>query len=137
MAEMDTNALVAKIFGIVLLLVGLLGFYLTGTGSGALLGIFGVNLLHNSVHVITGIVLVLVGFMWMGQYARITNQVLGIVYVLVALFGFAMPSSTLIASNVDAPMYADAVLHIVIGIVLAGVGFGVKAKMAAGTAQNM
>ena len=61
------NRLVATIFGAVYILVGLLGFAVTGgvgfiaTEGGLLLGIFEVNPLHNIAHLLIGAALLIAG----------------------------------------------------------------------------
>lgn len=61
------NRLVATVFGAVYLLVGLLGFAVTGgvgflaTDGGLLLGIFAVNPLHNIAHLLIGAALLIAG----------------------------------------------------------------------------
>ena len=61
------NRLVATIFGAVYVLVGLLGFAVTGgvgfiaTEGGLLLGIFEVNPLHNIAHLLIGAALLIAG----------------------------------------------------------------------------
>ena len=59
------NRLVATVFGAVYLVVGALGFAVTGgvgflaTDGGLLLGIFAVNPLHNIAHLLIGAALVI------------------------------------------------------------------------------
>src|SRR3989338_4950901 len=72
----------AKILGFVLLIVGIIGFF-----NNPVLGIFGVDTLHNLVHVITGIFGIWVGF---GSLNAATNfnKWFGVIYLLVAILGF-------------------------------------------------
>jgi hypothetical protein len=104
-----TNELFGKVIGAVLLLVGLAGFFVEGT----LLG-FGVNTLHNVVHLLTGAL-----FLWggLGGPAKDLNKWLGVVYVLVAALGFAGLLGFL---NVNG---ADNWLHLVVGLLGAYLGF--------------
>jgi hypothetical protein len=73
------------ILGIVLLLVGILGFVLPSP----LLGLFEVDMVHNIVHILSGVV-----GLWAAasgyQYSRLFLMIFGIVYALVAVLGFAM-----------------------------------------------
>src|SRR6186997_1525164 len=61
------NRIVATVFGAVYVLVGLLGFAVTGgvgfiaTEGGLLLGIFEVNPLHNIAHLLIGAALLIAG----------------------------------------------------------------------------
>jgi len=97
------------VFGIVYVLVGLLGFIGPLAREGLLLSIFGINALHNIVHLAVG-ALFLFGSTSPAQ-AKTINLVVGIVYLLVGvlgLFGLLVPG--LIANN-----GADTGLHLVSG----------------------
>ncbi len=71
------------ILGLVLLLVGILGFILPSP----LLGLFEVGMVHNIVHILSGVV-----GLWAAstgyQYSRLFLMVFGLVYALVAVLGF-------------------------------------------------
>lgn len=120
MAETNYNRLVAQIVGAVLVLVGLLGFVLV-PGEGMLLGLFGVNTLHNVVHLLTGAILLGAAFVADGRNARLTNMILGAVYLVVAVATWIGPLADLF--NLDV---MDAGLHAAIGLVLLGVAFTMK-----------
>jgi len=115
---MGTNKILAQIVGVVLTLVGLAGF----VSGGSLLG-FQVNTLHNIVHLVSGLLGLYAGFAAGGQNAKMFNKTLGIIYVVVAVLGFALPSTMfkLLAINM-----ADNLLHLVLGAVLALVGYAVN-----------
>lgn len=124
-ATNDINALVAKVMGAVFVVIGLLGFVMN-----PILGLFGVNALHNIVHLLSGIVLLAVGFMNNGVYARVTNQVFGVVYLLVAILGFLSLGFIVDLLGLDAEGAApvwDNVLHLLLAVVFLAVGFGVRA----------
>jgi hypothetical protein len=72
------------IVGAVFILVALLGFF---SGDDLVLGIFMVNTLHNIVHLVSGALLVAVGFLTEAA-ARITLWVFAAIYGLVMLLGF-------------------------------------------------
>src|SRR5215210_2997234 len=77
----------AIIFGIVMLVVGVLGFIPEAAPDGFLLGLFHVDTLHNLIHISTGVVAILCGLS--SEYAsRIYFQVFGIVYAVVAILGY-------------------------------------------------
>ncbi len=105
----------AIIIGIILLLVGIIGFF----SGDAVLEIFPVNLSHNIVHLITGAV-----FLWAGfasaEKAKMANKWLGIIYILVAVIGFL---GYLTFLNVQGGNDPDNWLHVAIGVVSAGIGF--------------
>ncbi|MHB8586157.1 MAG: DUF4383 domain-containing protein [Thermoplasmatota archaeon] len=121
------NKMVGMVFGVVLIVVGLLGFVITPT-----LILFGVNTLHNVIHLASGVALLAGALMMGGKNARMINGVFGVVYLLVAVVGFAMPAVTnsLLASNSDSFMYADAALHAVLGLLLLGSALAFKSETA-------
>ena len=107
----------AIVFGAVYVLVGILGLILPSP----LLGIFGVNLLHDIVHLA-------VGGLWLGaafggilgaDSPRKASQLIGVVYLLVAILGFVLPDlmSQLLVINM-----ADNFLHLVTAIAALYVG---------------
>ena len=101
------------ILGLVLLVVGILGFF--GT---PILGLFEVNTLHNIIHLASGaIALVAVSMGY--SAARTYLVVFGIVYLAVAILGFLGVEllTSLVTTN-----GADNVLHLAIGgvCILAG-----------------
>ena len=109
-------------FGIVLTLVGILGFVpgIT-TSDGLLLGIFSVDSMHNIIHLLTGIIGILAA-LGAGTYACLYFKVFGVVYALVAILGFAMGGVVLgMMMNM-----ADNLLHVVIAAVALWIGFGMK-----------
>jgi hypothetical protein len=118
----------AMALGVVLLLVGILGYVLNPTG-GLLLGIFAVNGAHNAIHLVTGIAGLAAAFM---GWARLFCQLFGVVYLLVAFLGFvATDSSGMLLGMVHNNM-ADNLLHLAIGGAAAYVGFvGERAPVAA------
>jgi hypothetical protein len=118
----------AKVFGVVFILIGILGFVPALNPDGNLLGIFHVNALHNIVHLASGIVALVAG-MYTVRAARMYFQVFGVVYALVAVLGFVYGSSDilgLIASNM-----ADTLLHVVIAVAALYLGFGSASAEAA------
>ncbi|HJR42837.1 MAG TPA: DUF4383 domain-containing protein [Gemmatimonadaceae bacterium] len=118
---MTTVQRVAQIFGVVFILLALLGFFQgMSMESSLLLGLFPVNLLHNIVHLLFG----LWGLAASRTFAAAKTyaQVGGVVYLLLAVFGFVDPSGFGLV-----PLGGNDVwLHAVIGLVLAGVGFTAK-----------
>lgn len=119
----NLNKTIATVFGVVFIAVGLLGFFMNPT-----LIVFGVNGLHNVVHLASGAVLLAGAMMNDGRNARTVNMVFGGVYLLVAALGFITPALTaaLLESNADAFPYADAILHAVLGVTLVGSGLALK-----------
>lgn len=123
---------VAMVFGIVFLLAGILGLLSAGGTSMAadpapamLLGRFGVNLLHNIVHLLFGVwgVLAARSFSGAKQYA----QIAGTLYLILAVCGFLIPTTFGLIPIGGSDIW----LHAGIGLVLAGVGFTAKEGSAA------
>lgn len=118
------NRLVGSIFGVVYLLVGVLGFFVTNgvsflaTEGGLLLGIFMVNPLHNVIHLLVGAVLLL-GGLSSARAAKGINTTVGAVYLLLGIVGFFLVGSAL---NILALNTFDHFLHLGSAIVLLGVG---------------
>ncbi len=114
--------MIIQVFGIVLVLVGVLGFIPALTPGGNLLGLFEVDLLHNIVHLVTG-ASALYLTMTMGEKGAVLfGKVFGIVYALVTVLGLltgnALGLPGLIAVNM-----ADNLLHVALTAVFLYVGF--------------
>ncbi|MFJ6653773.1 DUF4383 domain-containing protein [Microbacterium sp. NPDC091313] len=117
------NRLIGVIFGVVYLLVGVLGFTVTGgvafagDQGGLLLGIFQVNPLHNVAHLLIGAALLIAGIAGV-RAAKTMNTVVGAVYLLLGIVGFFLTGpANFLALNV-----ADHFLHLASAVVLLGVG---------------
>ncbi|WJL97266.1 DUF4383 domain-containing protein [Microbacterium sp. ET2] len=133
------NRLVATIFGVVYLLVGLLGFFVTGgvdfiaTDGNLLLGIFEVNPLHNVAHLLIGAAL-LIGGLASVRAAKAVNVVVGAAYLLLGIVGFFLVDTP---ANILALNTPDHFLHLASAIILLGVGLaadrGVRSTTAART----
>lgn len=116
----------AWVFGVVLTLVGVLGFVPSITASGMLLGVFQVDTMHNVVHLLSGIVAIgaAVGS---AMYSQWYFRIFGIVYALVAVLGLAMGGSVLgMMMNMS-----DHLLHVVIAAAALWIGFGMKESSSA------
>jgi hypothetical protein len=110
--------LYALVFGVVLVAAGILGFFYSaafGTPGevSPVLGILDVNGWHNLVHLATGALgLAAVGS---AAYARTYALLLGVVYVVVAVWGFVIGSGEAILTIVPVNT-ADNFLHVAIGV---------------------
>src|SRR5262245_29110950 len=86
------NTLVAGAFGAVFVIVGLVGFTVSGGHSaaghtgGQLLGLFQVNVVHNLVHLAVGAVMIAAAIAGV-RAAKLANTVLGAVYLLLGVLG--------------------------------------------------
>ena len=123
----------ALVFGIVFLLAGASGFVpgmlhpvpagapplTAATGYGLVMGLLPVNLLHNLVHVLFGILGVVA---FAGFFApRVYAQLVAIAYGLLVVLGLLPATYTLFGL---VPIYGNDVwLHLVLGLVAAYFGF--------------
>ncbi|MBI2575961.1 DUF4383 domain-containing protein [Candidatus Woesearchaeota archaeon] len=113
----DTQKTFAKIVGVVLILLGLIGFF-----SNPVLGYFGVNSLQNIVHLIGGVLGLVLANKGSG---KAFNKWLGIIGVILAILGF-IPSTAALLLSVLGINQAITVLHLIVGVVALGVAYGVK-----------
>lgn len=117
----------SMIFGVVFLLIGVLGFVPGITSDEYLLGIFHVNAAHNIIHLVSGAVALWAGFT-SRQAAKMYFQIFGVIYALVTIWGFFTGEGALL--GLVANNTADVVLHLVIAAVALYAGFGMKAASA-------
>lgn len=110
--------MILTVLGIVFVVIGLLGFV-----SDPLLGVFEVDGVHNTIHLLAGLLaLAAVG---MGQdMMRLYAKVFGGIYGLVGVLGFVM-GGDMILGLFQANM-ADHLLHLVLAAVLLYTGFVLK-----------
>jgi hypothetical protein len=116
------------VFGIVFILVAILGFVASGGSMDAdpetaprLLGLFAVNVLHNVVHLLFGVWGLLAARSFSG--AKTYGMVGGIAYLALAALGYVTPDTFgLIPIGGH-----DIWLHALLGVALAAVGFTAKA----------
>jgi hypothetical protein len=117
--------LYALIFGAVLTVAGIIGFFYNSDFTSnkhvhdAVFGILNVNGWHNVVHILTGVL----GLAAAGSYssARTYALALGVIYIIVAIWGFIIGSGNSILSIIPVNT-ADNVLHLLIGV--AGIAAG-------------
>lgn len=121
------NSLLAGVVGAVFVVVGLLGFTVSGDHAlaghtgGQLLGLFQVNTLHNLVHLAVGAVMIGAAIASV-RAARVGNTVIGAVYLALGVLGLFIVGDNPL--NIIALNGADNWLHIVIGAVLVAIGLG-------------
>jgi hypothetical protein len=119
---------VALVLGVVYVLVGILGFIpgITSQGgdfgdmqsaTGAILGIFPVNVLHNIVHLAIGAALLYGSTAT--ALAIVVSRVIGVVYLLVGVIGFVSPDTFGLMPIGG----ADILLHLATAAVLLYIGF--------------
>ena len=111
----------AVLFGLVFLVVGILGFVPAVTKNEMLLGIFHVNTAHNAVHLLSGVAALLCGLSGVGA-SRMYFRIFGLVYALVAVLGFLNPGDTMLLGLISNNM-ATTWLHVGIAAVSLLIGF--------------
>lgn len=120
----NPSMLYAGVVGATLVLVGIIGFFYNASFTSdesvrdAVFGVFDVNGWHNVLHVLTG-VLGLVAYSAGAHTARTYALTIGVVYLVVAAWGFAVGSGDSILSIVPVNS-EDNILHLLLGV--AGVG---------------
>ncbi len=116
------NQSVAKLFGVVFILVGVIGFF-SGSmnmSTGMELGLFPVNIVHNLVHILIGV--------WGLSAARTPGgatafcKQAGVLYLLLAILGF-IPSIVDALASVVPIGGNDRFLHLALGLILMYFGF--------------
>ena len=116
--ESDNVRNYAKVLGIVLLVVGVLGLVLGST----LFGIFNSDLLEDIIHLGSGALMAYVGFALRdNSLARTLVGGLGVVYLLVGLLGFVVQNLFVLIPT--GYTLADYLLHLALGILGIVVGF--------------
>jgi hypothetical protein len=118
------NRLLGVVFGMVFLIVGLIGFAVTGfdgfvdTDTDKRIIFFEVNPLHNIAHLGIGVLLLLAALRGAGA-AKGANVLVGAVYLLLGVVGLFILDGSL---NILSLNSADNVLHLASAALLLGVG---------------
>ena len=107
-----------KIFGVVLLLVGIAGFAKSDLLGMHLTGI------HNVVHILTAVIALYFGFAGTASAARTFCLVFGAIYLLLGVLGFVAPGivATIIGVGRDAGLGPDSIVHLLLGAIFLIVG---------------
>jgi len=90
----------AIIFGVALIILGILGFLPNFITAGKLFGIFASNLEINMAHLVTGILGLLCGFS-SNPASRVYFIVVGILYTFLAILGLANTDKLLLCMFAD------------------------------------
>ncbi len=109
---------IAFVLGIVFVLVGALGFVPNPIVGD--MGIFETDMLHNLVHILFGVILIVAA---KKGAAMLWLKVIGVVYLLLAILGFVMASEGGMLLGLVHTNAADHWLHLVLGVVLVVAGF--------------
>ncbi len=113
-------------FGVVFLLIGILGFVPGLTEHEMLLGIFHVNAAHSIVHLLSGAVALACGLA-SGIASRWFFRIFGVIYGLVAVLGLVQGNGYLLGMLSN--NMADVWLHFAISITALILGFGVRERI--------
>ncbi len=110
--------LYAKVVGVVIVLIGVGGLIL---GEKSLLDVLNIDIVEDIIHLVTGGLMVAVGFR--GSDSAVRNVVggLGVVYLLVAIVGFLVPD--LFGLLPSEYTVVDHVIHLLLGVLGIAVGF--------------
>jgi hypothetical protein len=117
-----------KWFGIIFVLLGILGFVPGITTDGHLLGIFDVDTVHNVIFLLSGVIALFCA--GSASTAKSYFKIFGVIYGLVTIIGFVNGASILGIFSVNA---ADNVLHLIITVVALYLGFSGPKPMVAQT----
>jgi hypothetical protein len=117
----------AGVFGVIFAVVAVLGFITPGgmvmagdPGTGLLLGLFPVNLLHNIVHLLFGIWGLAAARSWSGSKSYFT--IAGVIYLVLTIVGFLSPTGFGFVPLGGADIW----LHAVLAIAMLGIGLTAK-----------
>jgi preprotein translocase subunit Sss1 len=125
-ARMDSPArLYAKIVGVAVLLVGVVGLII-GDPEDGLLGLFNVDIVEDIVHLATGGLLTYVGFAGTNRAVKSVVTALGVVYLLIGVIGFFVPE--LFGLIPHEYSLADNILHLTLGALALFAVLGNSAK---------
>jgi hypothetical protein len=102
-------------FGVVILLVGILGFFMD-----PVLGIFAANTLLNLIHTVSGLLAMFLG-MRSEWGAKLFAKVFGVVYALLAVLGLVLSGDKIL--GVLTVNLAGDILHAVLALVFLFAGF--------------
>ena len=133
MEQQNPARLYALVFGAVLVVAGIIGFFYNSTFTSNesvhddVFGILSVNGWHNVVHIATG-ALGLAAFA-AGAYAARTYALgLGVVYIAVAIWGFVLSGSNPSILDIVPVNTADNVLHAALGVLGIAAGLATRAE---------
>ena len=118
----------AMVFGAVFVIVGLLGF-IPNPIVGAEGALFETDLMHNLVHLLFGVILLVVAFKNEAASA-LWLMILGIVYLILAVLGFLMIPEEGELLGLVHMNHADHWLHVGLAVLLIGGSFLSKNKSA-------
>jgi hypothetical protein len=128
--------LYATLVGGVLVIAGIIGFFYSASFGGPgdvddVFGILAVNAWHNIVHILTGAI----GLLVAGYAARQYALWLGIVYIVIAVWGFIIGSGESILGFIPVNT-EDNFLHLILGVLGVGAAMATPVEGTARTAAT-
>lgn len=123
-ADGQSNTLTAFNAGAALVVVGLLGFTVSGghaaagATGGHLIGVFRLNVLHNLVHLAVGALMIFAAVAG-SRLARMANIVIGVGCLALGVAGVVAAGTRF---NLLALNAADNAVHLALGVVLSAMG---------------
>jgi Domain of unknown function (DUF4383) len=124
------NRMVGIIFGTIYLVIGIFGFFITSatgftsTQGPLLIGLFELNNLHNLVHLVIGVVLLIAGLAD-ARVAKVANSGIGAVFLVIAIVGLFVAGGNN-PVNILALNAADVVLYFASAVILLAIGIGAE-----------
>ena len=118
--QMDGAQVFCLVVGATLIVAGIIGFFYNSTFTSDksvhddVFGILSVNGWHNVVHILTGLVTLAFAFQ-RAAAARTWALVFGVVYIVVAVWGFIIGSGDSILSIIPVNT-EDSILHLLLGL---------------------
>ncbi len=115
------NRVLTLVLGILFTWVGFFGFFVSLSMTAGILFVFDVDLVHNLIHLVTGLLALFATF---AEWSRLFNRIFGVIYLILGIAGLFpalyLDGRLLGITHVNA---ADNVLHIVVGLVACIVGY--------------
>jgi hypothetical protein len=124
------NRMVGVIFGTIYLVIGIFGFFITSTTGFTstqgplLIGLFELNNLHNLVHLVIGVVLLIAG-LTDARVAKVANTGIGAVFLVIGIVGLFIAGGNN-PINILALNAADVVLYFASAVILLAIGIGAE-----------
>lgn len=87
---MSLSRIGALLLGLVVILFGIFGFFEYFTPNGFLFGVFQVNLIHNLIHVISGLIGIIAAIPNYRRYAAWYILEMGVIYGIITIVGFLL-----------------------------------------------
>lgn len=115
--------ILAVLFGIGFVFAGVAGFFPSFMPNGLLLGLFEVDMMHNIVHIVSGVVAIMAATSH--KYSQWYFRIFGVFYAIFTVLGFWNGQVYIMHMNM-----ADNFLHLVIAIIALYLGFFLKRRAA-------